>query len=183
MPSGAQACELSYHEAWKIWRGECALTIDTKGPQLLNEVVVARTTLKLPDLLIDKLKFRLFGDQLEVYADITNTGTGSSPATTVVLNTSVFDPASPAVVATRALGPATVPALASMATQRVFMGTLTTDHSIHDVDVLVNGMVDPITSAQPMRGMVFELVESNNSVMHLCRVFGPLPNQAVQACN
>jgi hypothetical protein len=183
LATGANACDFIYDEVAKITRGECALTIDRKAPLVRREMALARTRLPIPDLLIDKLKFRLRGNRLEVYADIHNQGTGSSAATTVVLNVTLMDPLAPGNATTQPLGPAVVPVLASMATQRVLIGAVTVDYSVTDVDVVSAGMVDPVTNAQPVRGSLFELDESNNAVMHLCRVYGPPANAAVQPCN
>jgi hypothetical protein len=178
--SAANACEFIYDEGWRVWRGDCRHTLEIKGPLVRSEAVMARTKLRIPDLQVDKLKFRLRGNLLEVSADIVNEGTGGSPLTTVVLNVTLMTASGNTTLALR---PAAVPVLASMATQRVLVDTVTVDYSLDDVDVMVTGMVDPVTNAQPVRGGVFELIESNNMVTHLCRVYGPSPNVSVQPCN
>ena len=182
MSAEVQACELIYNENWRLWRGECALTIDPKGPLIKNEIAIARTSLKLPDLQIDKLKFRLIGNSLDVHADILNDGTATSPATVIELLFTFSDPLSPGVWS-ESTRRAVVPSLAPMATQRVFVSTFTINHSNFDVDVLSVGMVDPVTTSQPVRGLVSEVIESNNDVMHLCRVYGPLADTSVRPCD
>lgn len=182
LSAGAQACDFNYNETWKLWIGECSLTINPKGPLIKNEIAVARTTLKLPDLQIDKLKFRLTGNQLDVHADIVNDGTASSPATTVELLFKFGDPLSPTVWS-ESTRRAAVPALAPMMTQRVFVATFTVNHSNFDTDILSVGMVDPVTTSQPVRGSVIEVIESNNDVMHLCWVYGPLADTSVRPCD
>ncbi len=182
LANGAQACDLTYDETWKLWRGECALTIDPKGPMVRNEIAVARSTLKLPDLQIDKLKFRVSGNSLDVHADIVNEGTASSPATVVELRFRFSDPQSPTIWS-EATRRAAVPSLAPMASQRVFVSTFTVNYSSFDVDVLSLGMVDPVTTSQPVRGLVSEIIESNNEVMHLCRIYGPPADASVRPCD
>jgi hypothetical protein len=182
LPVGAGACDLVFEEHWNLWIGECSLTINPKGPFVMSQVAVARPSLKIPDLQIDKMKFRLTGNQLTVHADIVNEGTGASPATTVELTFKFYDPQTPGTWS-ESTRRAAVPALMPMSTQRVFVSTFTVNYSSFDVDVLSVGMVDPVTASQPVRGQVFEVIESNNDITHLCRIYGPPADPSVRPCD
>jgi hypothetical protein len=181
----AQACDIWIDEPLKVWRGNCNLTIDPKAPKLFGQFVSQTSwpyVLKMPDLTIRKFKFQLLGNTMEVLADVTNLGSQGSPATNVGVTLTTVDVSNPAARTTTPLL-AAVPALAAMTTQRVSLGNVFVDFSAHDVDVATAGMVDQLTVAQPVHGTVFESDENNNSLIHLCRVFGPSPNVSVQACN
>jgi hypothetical protein len=182
LSGGAGACDLTFDETWKLWLGECALTISPKGPLVKSAVAIARPSLRVPDLQIDKMKFRLTGNQLEVHADIVNEGTGASPASTVELTFKFYDPQTPGTWS-QSTRRAAVPALMPMSMQRVFVSTFTVNYSNFDVDILSVGMVDPVTASQPVRGLVFEAIESNNDITHLCRIYGPTPDPSVRPCD
>lgn len=183
--NGARACDVWIDEPLKVWRGNCNLTVDPKAPKV-TEAFVAQArfpyVFKMPDLIIHKFKFLLVGTSMEVQADVRNIGAQSSPATNVGVTVTTMDVSNPAA---RTTAPflAAVPPLAAGTTQRISLGTVFVDHSAHDVDVATAGMVDQVTAAQPVRGTVFESDETNNSVIHMCRVFGPNPDVSVQACN
>jgi hypothetical protein len=183
--NGASACDMWRDEILKAWRGHCNLTIDPKAPKVFENFIAQSRwpyVFKLPDLLIDKYKFRLVGNSLEILADVTNLGAQSSVATNIGVTVTTIDVSNPAPqTATPLL--AAVPSLAAMTTQRVSLGTVFVNYSAHDVDVATAGMVDQVTVAQPVRGTVVESNENNNSLIHLCRVFGPNPDVSVQACN
>jgi hypothetical protein len=183
--NGAQACEIWRDEFLEVWRGTCNLTLDPKAPKVLVKFVGHTNwgdIFKMPDLLIDKYKFRLIGNSLEILADITNAGRQTSAATNIGVTVTTIDVSNPASqTATPLL--AAVPSLAAMTTQRVSLGTIFVNYSAHDVDVAIAGMVDQVTVAQPVRGTVVESNENNNTLIHLCRVFGPSPDVSVQACN
>jgi hypothetical protein len=183
--SASQACDIWTDEPLKVWRGVCNLTIDPKAPKV-TEAFLAQGrwpyVFKMPDLVIRKYKFRLVGNSLEILADVTNIGLQSSPATNVGVTVTAIDVSNPA---SRTLSPmlVAVPPLAATATQRISLGTIFVDYSAHDVDVATAGMVDQVTVAQPVRGTVFEADETNNSLIEVCRVFGPNPDTSIQACN
>jgi len=136
----------------------------------------------MPDLLIDKYKFLLIGNLLHVLAHITNAGKQTFAVNDIGVTVTTIDVSNPASqTATPLL--AAVPSLAAMTTQRVSLGTVFVNYSAHDVDVAAAGMVDQVTAAQPVRGTLVESNENNNTLIHLCRVFGPTPDASVQACN
>jgi hypothetical protein len=183
--ANAGACEIWVDEPLKVWRGNCNLTIDPKAPKVFEQFVGQTRwpyVFKMPDLIIDKFKFRLVGNSLEISADITNIGQQSSPATNVGVTVTTIDVSNPAAQTNTPML-AAVPPLTAAATQRISLGTVFVDYSAHDVDVATAGMVDQVTAVQPVRGTVFESDETNNSQIHLCRVFGPNPNVSVRACN
>jgi hypothetical protein len=44
-------------------------------------------------------------------------------------------------------------------------------------------VIDPPTAAQPVRGAITESDESNNVLMHTCRVYGSNPDTSVAGCD
>ena len=183
--ASAHACDLWLDEPLRLWRGNCNLTVDPKAPKVFEQFIAdtrVRYVFKLPDLVIHKFKFQLFGNTLEVLADVRNIGAQASPVTNVGVTVTTLDVSNPALRMTVPLL-AAVPSLAPGTTQRISLGTVFADHSAHDVDVATAGMADQVTAAQPVRGTVFESDENNNSLIHMCRVFGPSPDLSVQACN
>lgn len=183
--TGVQACDVWLDDPLKIWRGDCNLTIDPKAPKVFEHFIAQTRSahrFKMPDLAIQKFKFRLVGNSLEVLADITNIGLQASPATNVGATVTTIDVSNPSARITTPLL-ASVPTLAATTTQRISLGSVFVDYSVHDVDVVSAGMVDQVTVAQPVRGTVFESDETNNSLIHVCRVYGPTPDLSVQACN
>jgi len=182
----AGACEMYRDGVLGVWRGNCKLTIDPKAPQIAQPFIegMSRPILfKLPDLTIRKFKFYLLGQSLEVYADVTNAGDQSSIATNIGLTVTTLDPANvnPSVVNT--LPVAAVPAIPAMTTRRIYVGTVFVNNTAQDVDVVTSGMVDQVTVAQPIRGTVIESNETNNSLIDMCRVFGPAPVLGPPGCN
>jgi hypothetical protein len=168
---GVNACEFTWDEKWKIWRGDCSLTVGN-GPSIRQDIMIDRVRLKMPDLVVDRFSFFLIGNSLEVTAYVENVGTQTARATTIALNVTLVDPANPMAATTTPIGPVNVPSLAASARLGVFVGSVSVDRT-HDVDVTTAGMVDPPTAAQPVRGVVIESTESNNGLVHTCRVFGP----------
>jgi hypothetical protein len=166
---GANACQFTWDEKWKIWRGDCSLA-DANGPR--QEIMIDRIPIKMPDLVVDRYSFFLVGNSLEVTAYVENVGTQTARATTVALNVTLVDPANPMAATTTAIGPVSVPSLSASARLGIFVGALSVDRT-HDVYVTTAGMVDPPTAAQPVRGVVIESTESNNGLVHTCTVFGP----------
>jgi hypothetical protein len=182
---GAQACEVWRDEVLKVWRGNCNLTLDPKAPKVFERFVGQSRwadVFKMPDLVIDKFKFYLVGNSLEVSADVANIGRQNSAATNVGITVTTIDVSNPTSPTTTPLL-ANVPSLAPAATLRISLGTVFVNYSAHDVDVVTAGMVDQVTVAQPVRGTVVESNETNNSLMHTCRVYGPIPDVSVRACN
>lgn len=178
---GANACDLYRDEVFGVWRGTCNLTLDPKGPKLLQEFVgnmQMPLRLKLPDLVIDKYKFYLDGTELEIFVDVSNLGLQTSLASNFgVTVTNV------ATGATVPLPLVSVPALAPGTTRRVFVARHYVDNSAADVDFVFSGMVDQLTAAQPVRGPNYEANETNNALIHMCRVYGPTPNPSLGSCN
>ena len=50
-------------------------------------------------------------------------------------------------------------------------------------DIVSVVMVDPPTAAQPTHGPLWESDETDNGLMHSCRVYGPNPDTSLEACN
>jgi len=179
--AAAGACDFTWDEKWKIWRGNCSLT-SASGLKVEKTVVVSHPTLKMPDLHLDRVSFFLNGNSLELTAYIENIGTLTSGATTVFFDVTLTDPGNPLSSTTVSVGPAGVPSLPVNARQGLFVGAFSVDNSQHDVDVTAVGMVDPPTVAQPVRGTLYESDESNNDIVFMCRVFGPFPAAGVPGC-
>jgi hypothetical protein len=159
--TGVDACEITRDIVTGVWRGKCNLTIDPKGPRAelpFIEGTIRPITLKMPDLIIDKFKYTLTGNDLEVYADVVNIGTQTSFATDIGVTIEIRDPVTLNVVNTVTPVRA-VPQLLSGARQRVFMTTVFPNASAQDWQVVTTGLV------------------------HLCAVFGPMPVMGLQACN
>ena len=180
------ACEIERDFVTGMWRGNCNLTIDPKAPKVEVPYIDAKTGrihIRMPDLLIDKFKYSLVGNDLEVYVDVVNEGLQSSFATEVGLTIIVRDPSDHRVVSTvRPVRP--VPALAAGARQRIYMTTVYPNASAQDWEVVTTGMVDLTTVAQPVRGLVIESNETNNGLVHLCIVYGPNPTvSSLPLCN
>jgi len=182
--ASANACDLEQDAKSGIWRGECKLAIDAVSASLAsNHIRVIRPNFRMPELYIEKFKYRLRGNRLEVSADVRNAGTGNSMATTIVSNILVTDPANVSRTVTTVFAPAAVPALPAMSTQRVILGEGTVDYSLHDVDVTMAAIIDPFINASLPRGANQELNENNNLEVDFCRVFGPDANTSVPPCN
>jgi hypothetical protein len=182
--TAAGACDLGYDEIAKAWRGVCKLSMDiTRATLTTPELPIVRPTIRQPELSIEKFKYRLRGNQLEVFADIRNEGPADSVATTVVSNILVTDPANVNRMITTVFAPAAVPMLPAASTRRITLGTVTVDYSLHDVDVTLAAIVDPVLNARQPHGANWELIEANNLELDFCRVYGPNGNAAVGPCN
>jgi hypothetical protein len=186
LATGAGACEITRDGVTGVWRGNCNLTIDPKGPkveQVFIDGVSQPIRLRIPDLIIDKFKFFQNGNDIEVYADIVNLGILSSPIVKLDAIADAVDPVTRLVQDTFTTSPMlSVPVLRGGARLRIYLGTLNVDTSLQDWDVVISGMVDRITLALPS-GTAIESNETNNGLIHLCRVYGPNPNTALQPCN
>jgi hypothetical protein len=183
--AGAQACQTWRDEATGMWRGNCILTLDPKVAQIKQSFIEAHPQeirFKMPDLTIRKYIFNLIGNSLDVYADVNNIGDQTASATNIGITVTTFDPGNPAMQVTTPMM-AAVPSIAAMSTRRIYLGTVFVDYSMHDVNVTTGGMVDQVTVAQPVRGTVVESNETNNSLIHMCAVFGPAPVAVLPACN
>ena len=76
-----------------------------------------------------------------------------------------------------------VPALPASTSQRVSVATVNVPNMNQDWDLILMGVTDPTTVAQPVRGAIMESDETNNVATHACRWYGPTPDTAVEPCN
>ena len=60
-----------------------------------------------------------------------------------------------------------------------YFATINVPNKSQDWDLILLGVTDPPTVAQPVRGAVTESDETNNSLVHTCRVYGPTPDTSV----
>jgi hypothetical protein len=191
--SGAHAgCDVWRDEIMKTLRGVCNLTLDPKNPPVAQVFLgnfIHDPAFKMPDLLIDKYKFEYLNHELWVYADVKNNGTQNAGVTNIGVQLTIVDPLG--VVANRTIDlppanppmPRPVPAMPASTTQRIFLWNPFLDNSSQDWDIVVSGMVDQVTVAQPVRGAVTESNENNNGLIHTCRIYGPNPDTSVPVCN
>ncbi len=185
--NGAQACDVWRDEILKVPRGICNLTIDAKAPKVVETFVGhMRWTppFKMPDLTIDKYKFEYLNGQLWVYADVENLGSQNASATNLGVTIEVRDSISLALISSTVPTPLpAVPVVGAGLTERVYLAIVNVDNSMADRDVLVAGSVDQVTVVQPVRGNIIESNETNNGLIHMCRLYGPNPDTSVQTCN
>lgn len=185
--AGAQACEIWRDGHLDLWRGDCNLSIDFKDRFWLKEnfvvAMVRPLRLKLPDLRIRKFKYFTSGTQVSIEADIVNDGMANAPASDLAVTVDIGNPLTG--MQARATTPfaVRVPAVTAGATLRVSVGIITVPNNQQDWDLVLLGVVDPPTMASPTHGALFESSESNNSLSHACRYFGPNPDASLEPCN
>src|SRR5918995_1396768 len=75
------------------------------------------------------------------------------------------------------------PAVPSNSERRTYFATINLPNRSQDWDLVLLGVTDPPTAAQPVRGAITESDESNNILMHHCRVYGPTPDMSVGTCD
>lgn len=184
---GAQACEIWRDEDFGIWRSNCSITEDFRNKFLLSHSFMAnhqrRITLKWPDLHIRKFKFYVIGTSIDIEAEIENLGDGKAAASQLAVDATFGNP----LTGMQQGGPMTftvnVPALNAYSSQRVSVGSVNVPNNSQDWDLVLLGVTDPPTMAQPVRGAILESDETNNTTNHACRWYGPNPDTSLQPCN
>jgi hypothetical protein len=178
----AQACEIWRDKELGVWRGNCDLR-----EFLVNQTFIAMyqrppLIFKAPDLQIREFDYFVSGSSVEVYAEVENIGGGNAIASVVTVSVNIGDPATGNQMMTQQFT-ANVPALARNSSRSVLVGTINVPNTSQDWDVIVYGVTDPPTMASPVRGAVIETNETNNSLNHTCRWYGPNPDTSVTGCN
>lgn len=183
----AQACEIWRDEHLGIWRGNCNITEDFRNKFMVSQAFLAnqdhRLILKWPDLHIRKFKFFVSGTSITIEADIENLGTGNVAASVLAVDATFANPLTGMQQGSSMQFTVNVPALAASASQRVSVGIVNVPNTTQDWDLVLLGITDPPTMAQPVRGAILESDETNNSRNHACRWFGPTPDTSLQPCN
>jgi hypothetical protein len=179
----AQACEIWRDEHLGIWRGDC----DIRGKFMVSQSFLAnyehRLVLRWPDLHIRKFKYFVSGTSITIEADIENLGTGSVAASVLTVDGTFGNPLTGMQQGSSMQFTVNVPALNASSSQRVSVGIVNVPNTTQDWDLILLGITDPPTPAQPVRGAILESDETNNSKNNACRWFGPTPDTSLQACN
>lgn len=185
--ASAQACEIWRDEELGIWRGNCNLA-DFRKDFMVSQSFLANydhrmIDFKWPDLEIDKFKFFVSGRDITIEADIRNVGRGNAIASVLAVDATFANPLTGMQQGSSMQFTVAVPALPLNTSQRMSVGIVTVPNNMQDWDLVLLGVVDPPTRAQPVRGSVLESDETNNSKNHACRWFGPMPDTSLQTCN
>jgi hypothetical protein len=178
----AQACEIWRDKDLGIWRGNCKLK-DFQVSQSFIADFQPRLMLKWPDLHIRKFKFFVVGTSVDIEADVENIGLGNAAASTLVVDANIGNPLTGMQQGSPMQFTVQVPALPASTSQRVSVATVNVPNMNQDWDLILMGVIDPPTMAQPVRGALTESDETNNVTTHTCRWYGPTPDTAVQPCN
>ena len=178
----AQACEIWRDDDFGVWRGNCKVK-DLLVAQTFIATYQPRLRLKWPDLHIRKFKYYVIGSSIEIHADVENIGMGNAIASTLTVDQSFGNPLTGMQQGNSTTFTVQVPALPLNTSQRVYVGTINVPNTNQDWDLVLYGITDPPTVAQPVRGSVTESDETNNSAAHNCRWYGPMPDTSLEACN
>lgn len=178
----AQACEIWRDKDLGVWRGNCKLR-DFQVSQSFIATYQPRLMLKWPDLHIRKFKFFVVGTSVDIEADVENIGLGNAAASTLVVDANIGNPLTGMQQGSPMQFTVQVPALPASTSQRVSVGTVNVPNMNQDWDLILMGVTDPPTVAQPVRGAIMESDETNNVATHTCRWYGPTPDTAVEPCN
>jgi hypothetical protein len=178
----AQACEIWRDKDLGIWRGNCKLK-DFQVSQSFIANFQPRLMLKWPDLHIRKFKFFVVGTSVDIEADVENIGLGNAAASTLVVDANIGNPLTGMQQGSPMQFTVQVPALPASTSQRVSVATVNVPNMNQDWDLILMGVIDPPTMAQPVRGALTESDETNNVTTHTCRWYGPTPDTAVEPCN
>ena len=181
----AAACDV-WRDEFGFYRGNCNLSVDFKDKYRVNMEFIAtlepRYHFKLPNFHPRKFKYFVTGSDVEISIDVENIGELAAPAADVAVVVNIVDPltgmqysSSPYVARTTTIQPAS--------TQRLLVTHVQVPNLSQDWDIVSVATVDPATAAQPVRGNVVESDETDNGLMHACRVFGPNPDTSLEACN
>lgn len=178
----AQACEIWRDEELGVWRGNCKL----KDFLVSETFIVAYQRpliFKWPDLHIREFDYYTNGTSVEIYADVQNIGMGNAIASPLTVDVSFGNPLTNMQQGSSVQFTVQTPAVPRNTTQSVYVGTVTVPNDDQDWDLILFGVTDPPTTAQPVRGTVTESDETNNSRNHTCRWYGPTPDTSVAGCN
>ena len=179
----AQACEIWRDPDLGIWRGNCVF----KDKFMVSHTFLAnyqsRLMLKFPDLHVRKFKFFVTGTSIAIEADIENIGMANAPASSFVVDGTFGNPLTMMQQGMPMQWTVNVPALPANTSQRVSVATVNVPNNQQDWDLVLVGVTDPPTVAQPVRGSILESDETNNVSNHTCRWYGPNPDTSTQACN
>ena len=178
----AQACEIWRDEELGIWRGNCKLK-DFLVPQTFLASYQRPLVFKWPDLHIRKFNYYINGTSVEIYADVQNIGMGNAIASPLTVDVSFGNPLTNMQQGNSVQFTVQTPAVPRNTSQSVYVGTVTVPNDDQDWDLILFGVTDPPTTAQPVRGTVTESDETNNSRNHTCRWYGPTPDTSVAGCN
>jgi hypothetical protein len=178
----AQACEIWRDKDLGVWRGNCKLK-DFQVSQSFIATYQPRLILRWPDLHVRKFKFFVVGTSVDIEADVENIGLGNAAASTLVVDVNIGNPLTGMQQGSPMQFTVQVPALPASTSQRVSVATVNVPNMNQDWDLILMGVTDPTTVAQPVRGAITESDETNNVTTHTCRWYGPVPDTAVEACN
>jgi hypothetical protein len=178
----AQACDIWRDKELGIWRGNCNLK-DFLVSQTFIVSHQPRLILRWPDLKIRKFKYYVVGSSVEMYADVENIGMSNAAASPLTVDVSIGNPLTGMQQGNSVQFTVQSPAVPSMTNRRVYFATMNLPNSSQDWDLILLGVTDPPTAAQPIRGAITESDETNNILTHTCRVFGPNPDTSVAACD
>jgi hypothetical protein len=180
--AGAQACEIWRDEELGVWRGNCKLK-DFMVSQAFIATYQPRLIFKWPDLKIRKFKYFIVGSSVEIYADVQNIGMGNAAASPLTVDVSIGNPVTGLQQGNSVQFTVLTPAVPLNSEHRTYFATINLPNTSQDWDLILLGVTDPPTAAQPVRGAITESDESNNVLMHTCRVYGPNPDLSVAACD
>jgi hypothetical protein len=177
----AQACEIWRDKELGVWRGNCNLKdfmVATSFIAQYQPVLV----FKSPDLRIRKYEYFVSGSQIDIEADIENIGMGNAAASTLTVDWNFGNPLTGTQQGTSQIT-VQVPAVARNTIRRVVVGSVFVPNTLQDWDLILVGVIDPPTIAQPVRGLITEADETNNITTDTCRWYGPNPDTSTGPCN
>ncbi len=181
--SAQAACEIWRDEHLNSWRGNCRIR-DLQVSQSFIAGLERAIVFKWPDLRIKKFKYFVSGTSIRVDADIENIGLGNAIAGQLQVDVTIANPLTGMQQSATQTFTVPVPALAANSSQRVNVATVSVPNTMQDWDLVVWGIVDPPTVAQPVRGSISESDETNNAKSDACRRYGSVnPDTSVAACD
>jgi hypothetical protein len=178
----AQACEIWRDKELGVWRGNCNFRDFLVAEQFIA-AYQRPLVFKWPDLKIREFDYYTNGSSVEIYADVQNVGMGNAIASPLTVDVSFGNPLTNMQQGNSVQFTVQTPALPRNTSQSVYVGTVNVPNTAQDWDLILFGVTDPPTVAQPVRGTVTESDETNNSRNHTCRWYGPTPDTSVAGCN
>jgi hypothetical protein len=182
--SSAVACEVWRDEFG--YRGICDLRVEFKDKYRLNVEFLAtlepRFHFKIPNFHPRKFKYFVTGTDVQIDLEIENLGDLDAPAADVAVMVNIVDPLTGTQQPTMPYT-ARTPVIAAGMSGRVNITHVQMPNQLQDWDIVSVAVVDPPTTAQPIRGGVAESDETDNVLNHTCRVYGPNPDTSVGPCN
>jgi hypothetical protein len=178
----AQACEIWRDKELGVWRGNCNLR-DFLVAESFIAAYQRPLVFKWPDLKIREFDYYTNGSSVEIYADVQNVGMGNAIASPLTVDVSFGNPLTNMQQGNSVQFTVQTPALPRNTSQSVYVGTVNVPNTAQDWDLILFGVTDPPTVAQPVRGTVTESDETNNSRNHTCRWYGPNPDTSLAGCN